>query len=433
MDTTHLSPAKWCLEMVQGLAWAHFRMDFESLPPTSSLNFRTRSDQEYIKKPVDTGPLKRIYQLQDISTVILQVGFTEESNEDDSNCLVWVGYRNDSRNQIRYEPFCDIVENQCSERIVFRMARALVLYYFLAAGYIDVIDDYDTFWTDFRTACSWVARNGQHPKATSHSLQMAGEKPGSENTSMKQNHLNLVLEDVRNECQEAKTTAEKQGKHANSEPGTLESPRLKRHKRNPIPSGDEVQSVNSASNKQDITSKAVQTGPNLSEGALTNCGIHAEAGETESLQLKLRHKAPHKFYDILETRSHAFMTENIRLRAEKEALSTSVNLLQTQKDYDQNAYSGLKSKHDQLVHDEETVRQVHEQLKATCKLLERRIIVAETAAAKYQRNLQEEQKQAQAAETKWKKSMASLVRLRQHMRTSAGELDREYGELQEDK
>lgn len=127
------------------------------------------------------------------------------------------------------------------------------------------------------------------------------------------------------------------------------------------------------------------------------------------------------------------MTENIRLRAEKEALSTSVNLLQTQKDYDQNAYSGLKSKHDQLVHDEETVRQVHEQLKATCKLLERRIIVAETAAAKYQRNLQEEQKQAQAAETKWKKSMASLVRLRQHMRTSAGELDREYGELQEDK
>jgi hypothetical protein len=54
------------------------------------------------------------------------------------------------------EPFSDVDS--------FAHVRAMVLYYSLAAGYIEVMGDYSAFWGDFKRACGWVANKGNRPK-----------------------------------------------------------------------------------------------------------------------------------------------------------------------------------------------------------------------------------------------------------------------------
>ena len=40
----------------------------------------------------------------------------------------------------------------------------MALYYFLAAGYIDEVGDYNHFWLDFKQSCAWIANKGSRPK-----------------------------------------------------------------------------------------------------------------------------------------------------------------------------------------------------------------------------------------------------------------------------
>jgi hypothetical protein len=60
------------------------------------------------------------------------------------------------------EPFCDLGDKKTSVLAATGLARSLVLYYFLATGYITELGSYKLFWVDFKKACGWIAkRNGQ--------------------------------------------------------------------------------------------------------------------------------------------------------------------------------------------------------------------------------------------------------------------------------
>jgi hypothetical protein len=62
------------------------------------------------------------------------------------------------------EPFCDLGDRSLRETTVYNRIRAVSLYYFLAAGYIDEIGNYSHFWSDFTKACTWIANKGNCPK-----------------------------------------------------------------------------------------------------------------------------------------------------------------------------------------------------------------------------------------------------------------------------
>jgi hypothetical protein len=61
------------------------------------------------------------------------------------------------------EPFCDLGDHSVSEISVCNRIRAIALYYFLAAGYVKDVGNYNRFWTDFTKACEWIANKGSRP------------------------------------------------------------------------------------------------------------------------------------------------------------------------------------------------------------------------------------------------------------------------------
>jgi hypothetical protein len=70
--------------------------------------------------------------------------------------VTFVGIPSRNLNHVDFEElFCDLSS--------FAHVRAMALYYFLTAGYIDVMGNYSTFWADFKRACGWIANKGSRP------------------------------------------------------------------------------------------------------------------------------------------------------------------------------------------------------------------------------------------------------------------------------
>jgi hypothetical protein len=61
------------------------------------------------------------------------------------------------------EPFCDVQGSRQGSSTIVRLLKSTVLYYFLASAYIPRINDYRTFWLDFKQACDWIANKSSRP------------------------------------------------------------------------------------------------------------------------------------------------------------------------------------------------------------------------------------------------------------------------------
>jgi hypothetical protein len=75
--------------------------------------------------------------------------------------ITFVGFGPNHLGHVDFEePSCDLGTDQ--------HVRAMVLYYFLVAGYIEGMGDYSTFSGEFKRACGWIAngsiRSKLHPK-----------------------------------------------------------------------------------------------------------------------------------------------------------------------------------------------------------------------------------------------------------------------------
>lgn len=61
-----------------------------------------------------------------------------------------------------HHPFCFLGDGVNNLRPLHRL-RALVTYYFMAAGYIDLVGGYNGFLLEFKYACYWIANGGEMP------------------------------------------------------------------------------------------------------------------------------------------------------------------------------------------------------------------------------------------------------------------------------
>lgn len=61
------------------------------------------------------------------------------------------------------EPFCDLGNGTQTPRGVIDRLKAVMLYYFLAAGHISHIQQSSSFWLNFQRACASIAKGGAGP------------------------------------------------------------------------------------------------------------------------------------------------------------------------------------------------------------------------------------------------------------------------------
>ncbi|KAF2855731.1 hypothetical protein T440DRAFT_513823 [Plenodomus tracheiphilus IPT5] len=440
MQSTHSVPTvpidkiapRWNLELVQRRAEEEFRSEFQSLPATWSLTFQTRPAHGAAAEKAQALSQAKLKQLANITPIMLQVGFTDDLDDHATNCSAWAALYGRSRNQVCYlrdlgknstyeklvysqvvcevnfeEPFGDIGDDNIPPRAVLGVIRALVL----------------TFWTDFEKACRWIARSQECPDVASDLLREVKKRSArvSHVSPHKPGNLNPVREHIKSEY---KRTVDVQGKRAMSGMNMIEYLNSKRSKND--------QSANLVPGKQFTSSATAQPTIPVVTADLAHVEEHAGAIESERAGLRLRidvlstdHNLPDSRNHSLTTQVHDLTTRNAESQTENESLAARVGVLQTQQDYDQNAYNSLKYKYEQLLHGDKSMKQTHEQLEAKHSDLEKRATAAETASKDHQRDLEKLQLRAQSAEGKLEKSMAGKQRLRQHLRKSLCELDQE--------
>lgn len=163
----------WTLSTIQKTAAAEFPTHFYALPPVQTLTFVSPSSN-YASQGRSMRPDRA-------TTIMLVVGYYDGWYEKPQ---VFASiYREKGRHQVEYiyqtlahtglvrvsyhrsldinfeEPFSEVEDPNMSSREGKARLRAVILYYFLAAGHIQEISGYNNFWVEFQRACSSIARS----------------------------------------------------------------------------------------------------------------------------------------------------------------------------------------------------------------------------------------------------------------------------------
>jgi len=171
------SVTDWYTQTISRQALSLIPDDFEKLPAFETVKFSHRKS---------FGPIVDTHWPQDASEMVLTLG-TFDAPDLNFKPLVYVyvhGLKNrfigyfyvnpDSsiyrvqQSSLKHvdidEPFCDVGDLSVGKQTLCNRVRAMALYYFLAAGYIDEVGDYNHFWLDFTKACAFIANKGKRPK-----------------------------------------------------------------------------------------------------------------------------------------------------------------------------------------------------------------------------------------------------------------------------
>ncbi|KAI8942613.1 hypothetical protein NX059_000666 [Plenodomus lindquistii] len=394
---------------------------------------------------------------------MLKLGHTDSHDDPVPTGSMWAAIHGDSHNEIRHihkspeqtildervchkilrhvnfeEPFCDIGDKLTSSRTASSMIRALVLYYFLAAGYIEEIGDYNTFWKDFGKACGWVARNGERPKPGLRAVQGAegNQVPTSDVSSYDPEQISPVLDRTKSEPMESVDT---QVKRAIPEANMTEYSTPKRSRIFQAADNAHCQPPCRITTKMKSTSNTTESTTQTNDTNATHLEDCFKASEADCARLKLQLDAVSANHAQSETRNRSsttrieeLTTRNTDLQTQNSTLTTRIHELQTQQDYDQNAYNGLKHKYDQLLLDTTDSRQANNKLEVEYNDLKSRTSVVEATSKVQQRENDGLRSTVQDLEAKLKKTIENVQRLQQLLKKELGELDREYGEVLED-
>ncbi|KAI4703973.1 hypothetical protein J4E81_001037 [Alternaria sp. BMP 2799] len=171
------SVTSWYTQTISRQARSLIPDDFEKLPTFETVKFSHRKS---------FGPIVDTHWPQDASEMVLTLG-TFDAPHLNFKPLVYVYVHGLKTHYIGYfyvnpdssiyrvqqsslqhvdidEPFCDVGDLSVGKQTLCNRVRAMALYYFLAAGYIDEVGDYNHFWLDFKQSCAWIANKGSRPK-----------------------------------------------------------------------------------------------------------------------------------------------------------------------------------------------------------------------------------------------------------------------------
>jgi hypothetical protein len=176
----------WNVEEVQEWAKREFPKEFQVLPDVGSLKFKDGIDGG---NPIPNVKLLRIgkgrwvSRLQRIPTKKTIYAFITGSRSNQIGFIVIdLGHGNVARHVVdnlddyvdltglqglRYffRPFRNLGEMvELEYQASMPRFRALILYLFMKAGYIDYVGGYQAYPRDFQLACSWIANGGVRPK-----------------------------------------------------------------------------------------------------------------------------------------------------------------------------------------------------------------------------------------------------------------------------
>ncbi|KAI4622870.1 uncharacterized protein J4E87_005963 [Alternaria ethzedia] len=171
------SVTSWYTQTISRQARSLIPDDFEKLPTFETVKFSHRKS---------FGPIVDTHWPQEASEMVLILG-TFDAPHLNFKPLVYVYVHGSKTHYIGYfyvnpdssicrvqqsslqhvdidEPFCDVGDLSVGKQTLCNRVRAMALYYFLAAGYIDEVGDYNHFWLDFKQSCAWIANKGSRPK-----------------------------------------------------------------------------------------------------------------------------------------------------------------------------------------------------------------------------------------------------------------------------
>lgn len=167
------------LQKLQRLAETDFLDYFNALPSHQSLQFDSQFFRDESHREIGLWP-------KIVHPVALRLGNFDDG-DDESQPEVYVFVHGEALNQIGYfskppqqqtierlnldemitrtsleEPFCDLGDERSSTNTIGSVLRPLVLFYFMAAGYITELVTYKAFNGNFKRACIILARAAEH-------------------------------------------------------------------------------------------------------------------------------------------------------------------------------------------------------------------------------------------------------------------------------
>lgn len=188
------------------ISWAekNFLEDFQALPPASQLTFEPRTLTKHLEIPSRNkfrrlpdsaaAHLLRIgnydkspTHAEDAPQAYACIGF-EIDGAQETDLKVYYLYESETGNymdissQIQHvhwmEPFSLVSDGSSSgDR---QRVKALIVYYFLAAGHLYETQHYKNFIKDFKAACAWVGNEGNKPPSKPRKPSKAVEAPDDE-------------------------------------------------------------------------------------------------------------------------------------------------------------------------------------------------------------------------------------------------------------
>jgi hypothetical protein len=168
----------WYAQTISREALSSIPDYFKKIPTFETLNFKHRKD---------LGPAFVANLPQEASPMVLEIGFYDCISSD-KKPPVYAFVHGPKKNFVGYffvkpdssifrvkvqsdlydvevsEPFCDLSDLTVGTQTVCNRIRAVVLHYFLAAGYMKELANYRSFWQDFTKSCAYIANKGNRPK-----------------------------------------------------------------------------------------------------------------------------------------------------------------------------------------------------------------------------------------------------------------------------
>lgn len=204
-------PPPWTHRTLQGWAQTRFRLDFEALSSQTVLVFKDRNESNsYLG-----ANLQQLDWPPNASTKILKVGTYSGTPEDEEHNVYAfvhgpnnnsVAYMVENRDEGAYEKLP--VENQfwnikldeqfaklgnrnnSAVSTTHARLRALILYYYVAAGNLNQVEPYNSFLKEFWGACAWIKNGGERPQPADGPFRAkrgdGKNPPGSSRSEVKQ-------------------------------------------------------------------------------------------------------------------------------------------------------------------------------------------------------------------------------------------------------
>ncbi|KAG9194737.1 hypothetical protein G6011_04772 [Alternaria panax] len=184
------SVTNWYAQTVSSNALSKIPDHFNKIPTFESLHFRHRESFDPIV--ITNWP-------QEASLTVLVTGMYDDVSSDTKPLVYafvhgsknhFVGHflikpdfsirrisHHDMDNVEFEEPFCDLGDRTVGTKTVRNRIRAVVLFYFLAAGHVRDFGKYRDFWRDFTKSCAWIANEGSLPKVQRQDARPAARSP----------------------------------------------------------------------------------------------------------------------------------------------------------------------------------------------------------------------------------------------------------------